>query len=277
MSEFVSKNLGNDIVRIEGQGAVGMYLVIGEKKAVLLDTGLGANDLKGYVESLTDKPIEVYLTHGHLDHAGGMYRFDQVHMSHKDLGMLKGNSKNDRIDYLNLIKTFVGNNEWNESKVCDVRKVDIIDIEDGEIIDLGGRTLTAVDFSGHTNGSMAFYDDRSKYLFVGDCCNNSTFMFLPDSTSISHYLSSLERIRRDWVPKMNGMIICHDYDLVPEECLDNVIECCHKILEGNDDKEGFVHPNKMFDGMPVRWAYKGGANRKDGKFGNIAYNYKNVI
>ncbi len=276
MAKFETKDLGNGITRIEGQGAVGMYLIEGNEKAALLDTGLGANDLKGFVASLTDKPVEVYLTHGHLDHAGGMYEFDEVHMSYKDLPVLEGNSKKDRVDYLDLIRRFAGKNEWTEDDVCDVREVKIIDLKDGDVIDLGGRTLTVVDFSGHTAGSVAFYDDRSAYLFVGDCCNNSTFMFLEESTSITHYFSSLERIRRDWVPKMKGMVICHDYDLVPEECLDNVMDCCRKILDGTDDKETFVHPNPMFDGMPVRWAYRGGAERIDGKFGNIAYNYKKI-
>ncbi len=276
MAKFVTKDLGNQIYRIEGQGAVGMYLIIGEKRAALLDTGLGANNLKEYVESLTDKPVDVYLTHGHLDHAGGMYYFDEVHMSHKDLPVLKGNSKKDRLDYLNLIKRMMGKDEWEEKDVCDVRDIVIHDLKDGQRIDLGGRTLTAIDFSGHTKGSMAFYDDRSKYLFVGDCCNNSTFLFMEEGTSLTHYLSSLERIKKEWVPKMEGMVICHDYDLVPMECLDNVMDCCRKILDGSDDKEEFVHPNPMFDGMPVRWACKGGADRVDGKFGNIAYNYKKV-
>ncbi|MCR5230555.1 MAG: MBL fold metallo-hydrolase [Solobacterium sp.] len=276
MSRFTARDLGHDVIRIEGQGAVGMYLVIGEKKAVLLDTALGANNIREYVQTLTDRPVEVYLTHGHLDHAGGMYWFDEVHMSHKDLGMLKGNSKQDRIDYLNLIRSIAGNSEWTEDDVCDVRDISVVDIADGEVIDLGGRTLTAIDFSGHTRGSMAFYDDRSGYLFVGDCCNNSTFLFLEDSTSLTHYLESLKRIKEEWMPKVSHMVICHDYDFVPADCIDNVAECCRLVLEGKDDQETFVHPNPMFAGMPVRWAKKGGADRTDGKFGNIAYNYKKV-
>ena len=276
MSRFETKDLGNNIIRIEGQGAVGMYLVIGEEKAALLDTGLGANNLKEFVETLTDKPVEVYLTHGHLDHAGGMYYFDEVHMSRKDLDVLKGNTKKDRIDYLNLIRTYMGKNEWEEDDVCDVRNLVITDIKDGEKIDLGGRTLTAIDFSGHTKGSMAFYDDLSGYLFVGDCCNNSTFLFLDESTSLEHYMNSLKRVKKEWMPKVSHVIICHDYDIVPDDCIDNVIECCKKILTDEDDKETFVHPNPMFDGMPVRWAANGGAQRVDGKFGNVAYNYRRI-
>ena len=276
MSRWSVKDLGSDIFRIEGQGLVGMYLVIGEEKAALLDTGLGVNNINEFVRTLTDKPVEVYLTHGHLDHAGGMYYFDEVHMSHKDLPMLKENTKRDRLDYMELIRTYEGKDEWSENDICDQKEVRVIDISDGDVIDLVGRTLTAVDFSGHTRGSMAFYDDRSGFLFVGDSCNNSTFMFADTSTSISHYLNSLEKIRDEWMPKVSHMIICHGYDAVPDDCVSNVIDCCHQILNGTDDKAEFVHPNPVFDGLPIRWAYEGGADRKDGKFGNIAYNYKEV-
>ena len=277
MSDFTVKDLGSDVLHIEGQGAVGMYLVIGENKAVLLDTGLGTKDIRNFVTSLTDKPVEVYLTHGHLDHAGGMYRFDRVHMSHKDLEMLKENTKADRLQYMNMLKTFAGKTDWTEDDVCEARDIEIFDIADGEVIDLGGRTLTAVDFSGHTKGSMAFYDDKSKLLFVGDCCNNSTWLFLECSTSISHYLESLKRIKEQWVPKMAGMAICHDYDIVSSECVDNVMDCCQRILDGTDDKDDFEHPNPMVAGIPKRWASKGGPERVDGKFGNVAYNYTKVM
>ena len=276
MSKWTTKKLDESIIRIEGQGAVGMYLIIGEDRAALLDTGLGANNIKEFVCTLTDKPIDVYLTHGHLDHAGGIYYFDEVHMSHKDLPMLKDNNKKDRLMYLQLLKDLAGKDEWNENDVCEEREISIIDLKSGEIIDLGGRKLTVVDFSGHTKGSVAFYDEKSRFLFVGDCCNNSTFMFLEESTSINHYLNSLKRIKEEWMPKSRAMVICHDYDIVPDECIDNVMDCCRMILEGTDDKEEFVHPNPMLAGMPVRWAKKGGANREDGKFGNIAYNYMQV-
>ena len=61
-----------------------MYLVEGDKKAALIDTGSGLGSLKPVVERLTDKPVTVLLTHGHVDHAMGAAEFSDVYMSRKD-------------------------------------------------------------------------------------------------------------------------------------------------------------------------------------------------
>ena len=273
MSTFRTKDLGDRITRIEGPGAVGMYLIEGDTKAVLLDTGVGILDINEFVHTLTDKPIEVYMTHGHLDHAGGMYRFDEVHMSHKDLELASTNTKAARLDYGEILKKFFMDGDWTEDDVCDQREIRVIDIADDEVIDLGGRTLTVVPMPGHTAGSVAFLDSISGKLFVGDACNNSTFMFPEESTSLEVYLETLRRFKKDWDDKVTDIVICHDYDVVPRDLIDNLIECCEEILAGTDDKEPFVHPNPIFANQPVRWAKRGGPDRKDGKLGNIAYRY----
>ena len=47
-----------------------MFLLIGDEKAMLIDTGVGIGDLKGFVRTLTDKPLIVCYTHNHVDHVG---------------------------------------------------------------------------------------------------------------------------------------------------------------------------------------------------------------
>ena len=44
-----------------------MFLLIGDKKALLLDSGVGFGDLKALCESITSKPIDHVLTHTHWD------------------------------------------------------------------------------------------------------------------------------------------------------------------------------------------------------------------
>ncbi len=97
---FTTKNLGDGIYLIRNPLGVEMYLVEGEKKAALLDTGLGIGDLKRIVEGLTKKPVEVYLTHGHVDHGGGIYAFDKVYIPSGDLELLKWQTKVEfRLDF----------------------------------------------------------------------------------------------------------------------------------------------------------------------------------
>ena len=49
---------------------VNAFLVEGEEKAALIDTGCGIGDIAGIVRELTDKPLVILITHGHHDHIG---------------------------------------------------------------------------------------------------------------------------------------------------------------------------------------------------------------
>jgi glyoxylase-like metal-dependent hydrolase (beta-lactamase superfamily II) len=54
------------------------YLVQGEERAALVDTGNGISDIKGLVEELTDLPVMVVNTHAHGDHIGMNHVFEEV-------------------------------------------------------------------------------------------------------------------------------------------------------------------------------------------------------
>ena len=77
--------LAENIFHIYEPGNVYTTLIIGEEKALLIDTGYGFGDLAGFVRTLTDKPLEVVLTHGHTDHCGGNSQFPMVYMNMMDV------------------------------------------------------------------------------------------------------------------------------------------------------------------------------------------------
>lgn len=47
------------------------YLLEGDDRALLIDTGLGICDISAEVKKLTDKPVTAVATHIHWDHIGG--------------------------------------------------------------------------------------------------------------------------------------------------------------------------------------------------------------
>lgn len=133
------------------EGSQNMYLLEGRDRALLVDTLWGAGNLRAYVEKLTDKPISVINTHGHLDHSGGNGEWASVMM-------LPG-------AVADLVTCY--------RCPFDVSKLPHPDYEkklvrDGDVIDLGGRTVTVLDISAHSNGSLALLDRKNKMLFVGD-------------------------------------------------------------------------------------------------------------
>lgn len=152
-----------------------MFLLVGTEKAMVIDSGSGFCDLKEIVEGITDKPYEVVLTHGHVDHAGGMDVFDQVRLHPADWEMARSISRESRINYGNQLKGMLGDPDvwaYSEENVRPWRSLPrFLPLEDGQRFDLGGRTVEAVTTPGHTPGSVSFLDDRSRILFSGDAAN----------------------------------------------------------------------------------------------------------
>ena len=65
------------------------FLVIGEKKACLIDTMMGYHDYKKVIADITDKPVIVINTHGHPDHIYGNVYFDEAYINPKDIPLTK--------------------------------------------------------------------------------------------------------------------------------------------------------------------------------------------
>ena len=54
---------------------VNMFVVEGETRSAVIDTGCGYGNVREVVDSVITKPLSVLLTHKHPDHAGGIYHF----------------------------------------------------------------------------------------------------------------------------------------------------------------------------------------------------------
>ena len=73
--QFKTEKISEHITRIHGFCTEFMYLIEGSKAAVLIDTGCGFYSLKDCIHNLTNKPLKVLITHGHVDHAMGANEF----------------------------------------------------------------------------------------------------------------------------------------------------------------------------------------------------------
>ena len=72
------------------------YLIEGEEKALLLDSGMGLGNIKAVVEFLTDKPIT--LVNSHLTRTIDFYPFDALHDAMAVDGMALFYIQKDRVD-----------------------------------------------------------------------------------------------------------------------------------------------------------------------------------
>lgn len=199
---------GEGIWEINEFDGVSMFLVVGSERALLIDTGVGIGDLKTFVGSLTDKPLEVFLTHNHRDHVGNAPLFSKVHMSYTDrqIGPVvrPWTSKESRLKYARhtLERYHDRSYPWTADDVrefTEKEEPEVILVDDGHVFDLGDRKLTCWFCSGHTPGSMVLIDSKTGYLFCGDSCNQKFGLGVRpipglDSVSVQEALESLKRI-----------------------------------------------------------------------------------
>lgn len=158
---------GDGIYNILMPVAFNTYLVLGDEKALLIDTGMGIGSLKAIVQSLTSLPVQVLNTHGHPDHAGGNAEFGPALIYPDDKATA------DRMANLDFRKNDISeilNGEHQEMIAALQPDSDqgYMYLQDGDVIDLGGRRLTVYHTPGHTAGSVCVYDEASGALFGGD-------------------------------------------------------------------------------------------------------------
>ena len=72
------------------------YLIVGEKRALLFDTGMGISDLKKVIARLTKLPIILLNSHTHNDHVGDNWEFSRIYGM--DTDFTRQNARGSRLD-----------------------------------------------------------------------------------------------------------------------------------------------------------------------------------
>lgn len=229
-------------------GMDSMFLLAGEEKALLIDCGTGLVDLPALCRSLTDKPLTVALTHGHVDHAGGAFQFPQVYLHPDDLPMLATVTDDSRRGYAAaLLDQCEGLFAVTTEDVLPaVGHTDYLPLREGEVLDLGGREVAVYETPGHTPGGLSFLDRRERILFTGDACNMNTLMALGGAggsnarpkSSISDLLATarkIEALHPHYDRNYNGHVgyaAMVDARPMPESLTRDAIELCEALLSG---------------------------------------------
>ncbi|MDQ0360376.1 MBL fold metallo-hydrolase [Breznakia pachnodae] len=271
MNHFKSEYISDKVIRIIDPINVAMYLVIGDNKACLIDTGDGFGNLSEYVKTLTDKPVFVVLTHGHVDHVGGAGLFEDVYLNPKDYEVYREHSSQEYRSQ--FFGQFPGGDEFMKIS-CSPIKDNFHPLSDKESFDLGGISIEAIEVAGHTKGTMMMLIPEEKMMLFGDACGVSVLLFEDYATTVEEYRTSLLRIKKEYESKYNRVIRNHGTFESDPSILDNVISCCDDILNKQDDHvETEVFGEKGFY-YAKRVDQKG--QRIDGVQGNLIYRFDKV-
>ena len=167
------------------------YLLVGDRRALLWDSGPGIRDISRVVSRLTKLPVIAMPSHLHFDHVGGLKYFSDVALP--DVGDLRrrtidGRLSLRRFEYLGLI-------EGLAPPTLHVSRW----LKPGSEIDLGNRRLEIVSAPGHTDDSTVLLDERSGDLFTGDTIYpGNVWAFLPgtDLRAFRRTITNLARRTR---------------------------------------------------------------------------------
>lgn len=269
---FTSENYSERIIRIKGLDGTASYLICGNQKTCLIDTGMGCGSLKNYINNKLNKTVDmVILTHGHLDHCGGVAEFINVPVYLNEIDIPVAN-KHNVIEkrYAPFKDKGIGILEMQPNINFSITR----DLKDGDKFYLGDITLQAIHTPGHTQGMMMILIKEERTILFGDGCGVGVLLCTPDSSTVEEYKEMLEGLKK-YENDYDKIIRNHGTCESQKDLLDNVIECCDLILQRKDDKaEVYGAVPEKYKTNDVYYAKAIDPNtlcRIDGKFGNVAY------
>lgn len=177
------------------------FLLLGTRKALLIDTGLGIDSMKRITDQLTTLPIIVVTTHVHWDHIGSHKEFEKIYVHEGDVDWLVNGIQGLSIQQ---IRADVGRDLTKAPPKCFQPETYIPFkgeptgvLMDGDIFQLGDRQVQVIHTPGHSPGHIALHDHTYGYVFTGDLlyADKPIYAFYP-STSPEDLVDSWEKLTK---------------------------------------------------------------------------------
>lgn len=199
------------------------HVIIGEKKALVMDTTYTTLPLRKYIEEcVTDKPLVVACSHSHFDHTDANWQFNDcpIYMSQSAWEEISARRKG-------------GTTPFGAPPKGDY--IPII-LKPGDVIDLGNREIEVIPYTGiHSNTSLFYLDKKYGVLFTGDEieCGQMLVGGRPGSPSCIELLrDNLVTLIRDWGDQIDCICPPHNGSPIHGSFLGLLVENCERILSG---------------------------------------------
>ena len=184
-------------------GGVRFFLLAGNEKALLIDSGMNVRNARELAGEMTDLNIDLFNTHADIDHLGSVDEFDRFYMNPAETVNFRRPLTSDRL----------------------------VPVFDGDVIDLGGRTLRAIALPGHTPGSTALLDENTGNLFSGDPIQTGRIFMFGPMRSLPAYIHSLIRLNK-MKDKIHAIYPAHAECPVVPELIERLIDGAVRIEKG---------------------------------------------
>lgn len=200
------------------EGGVRFFLLEGEEKALLIDSGMQTKNakevameiLEGEGEEHAQKPLLLINTHADRDHIASNYEFDSFYMHPAEsVNYYKNGDEPGRM----------------------------LAVYDKDVIELGDRPVEIVSLPGHTPGSIGILDVRAKVLYGGDGVQSGNIFMFGPMREMRAYVTSLEKLEAMAEDgKFTAIYPSHASIPVDPSILAPLKEAAEKVIRGEGEK-----------------------------------------
>ena len=209
------------------------YLIVGDTRALLFDTGMGISDIRKVTAELTRLPVVVLNSHTHNDHVGDNWRFETVYGM--DTDFTRQNARGSREDAQaevtpdqicgNLPKGFDPRTYVTRPWKIEAYR------HDGDRIDLGGRSLEIIATPGHTPDAISLLDRANGLLFTGDTYYPAPIWLFRPETDLDAYRASIRRLAA-LAPQIKLVLGAHNIPVASPSVLLRLVDAFDAVRAG---------------------------------------------
>ena len=211
------------------------YLVLGEEKAVIIDTGNGIGDIKAVVDGITDLPVMVLNTHTHGDHIGSNHQFEEVLVYETEFSKERaknGQTREQMGHYLNEEMVWKALPDYLDVEAWRIHPFNVAKwLKEGDIIDLGGRTLDVIHTPGHSPDSICILDRMNKIFWTGDSFYPAPIYIYAPTTSLDQFIESFRKITA-LIPEYEWVMPSHNEPKMEKHLIKECYEAAISIRDG---------------------------------------------
>jgi glyoxylase-like metal-dependent hydrolase (beta-lactamase superfamily II) len=229
------------------------FLVVGSKRALLLDTGLGVGRIGDVVGKLTALPVTVINSHTHFDHVGGNREFEDVRDLDDPFSLASS-----RGEISQPLREYA-RETLAEDRVCGPLPAgagsrDYViptwqiaaHVRDRERLELGGRRLEVLRTPGHTPDSICLLDRANGLLFTGDTYySDEIYLWAPES-SLADYRESVASLA-GLVPGLRMLMPAHGLPVAEPRRLLELQQALQDMQAGTARFEATAEGRRRFE------------------------------
>ncbi len=214
MEKYQFKHIREGFYSIE-MGFVRAFLVVGDQEMLLIDTGVGSNELAFQIQQFKNLPVKVLFTHGDSDHVG---------------------------DGADFPDRFMHPGEFDYYEMKNPNPVKMEPVWQGDLIKVGDYLFEVLHIPGHTPGSIALLERDKRFLIGGDSIQKGPIFMFGSGRNFAALIASMGKLEK--LNNLVDIVYASHHDLsYPFSIVTEVKEAAKVMLEAKPKGE----PQERFD------------------------------